>query len=87
MAQYLADYYRQTGDSRSAGIWEYNREVFKHNARVNAQKAALKKAEKFNGYVTMDEYHRLSSLDSGVEFSAKQLEGQRKALESQEQDG
>lgn len=87
MAQYLADYYRQTGDSRSAGIWEYNREVFKHNARVNAQKAALKKAEKFNGYVTMDEYHRLSSLESEVEFSAKQLAGQRKELESQEQDG
>ena len=87
MAQYLADYYRQTGDSRSAGIWEDSREVFKHNARVNEQKAMLKAAEKFTGYVTMDEYHRLSSLESGVEFSAKQLEGQRKALESQEQDG
>lgn len=86
VAQYLVDYYREIGDSKNAGIWEYNRDLCKHNAVVDEHNAALKKAAKSHYYVTMDEYSRLSSLRANVEYTSKDLEERRKELESMEQD-
>lgn len=89
MAQCLADYYREIGDSKNAEIWEYNRDGCRHNAEVDKLNDRLDAVKHFHAmpYAEYDKLRtNLQKLGSNIDFSSNDLEERRKELESMEQD-